>query len=224
VLNDRDARVTPLQYTIQRGEQADAVTYDDLKSGEPRSSSRQRRRRSTASVHSAVKYDLIGKLAEGTQLTRHTIAAILKGMNVAVFSQYKTNPEDFIAKAGTLINEQKATAIVEHIAYDPVEETYGSTSSPPRNPRTTSARHSRPGTTYTTTCSPTRAMSERLSRSWTPAPRSSFTPSYRRASISPLRSATTTRLGHRLQEGKVKHVYFIAETKGSMSTHGSARH
>jgi type III restriction enzyme len=50
-------------------------------------------------MHSAVKYDLIGKLAEGTQLTRRTVVDILKGMNVAVFAQFKTNPESFIAEA-----------------------------------------------------------------------------------------------------------------------------
>lgn len=80
----------------------------------------------TDSVHSAVKYDLIGNLGEAAQLMRSTIASILKRMNVGVFSQYKTNPEDFIARAGAFINEQKATAIVEHIAYDPVYEIHSS--------------------------------------------------------------------------------------------------
>jgi type III restriction enzyme len=73
-----------------------------------------------------VKYDLIGKLTEQTQLTRNTIAGILQVINVAVFGQYKTNPEDFIAKAARLINEQKATVIVEHLSYDPVDDTHGS--------------------------------------------------------------------------------------------------
>ena len=76
----------------------------------------------TTSASSAVKYDLIGKLAEDTQLTRKTIATILQGINVARFGQFKTNPEDFIQKAGTLINEQKATVIVEHLAYSPIDE------------------------------------------------------------------------------------------------------
>jgi type III restriction enzyme len=80
---------------------------DDLKAGTAFKLTASETENYTDSVHSAVKYDLIGNLAEATQLTRHTIAAILKGINVAVFSQYKTNPEDFIAKAGTLINEQK---------------------------------------------------------------------------------------------------------------------
>lgn len=126
VVNDKDSglRVTPLQYTIQRGEQAEAVTYDGIKSGEAFKLKATDTEVNRLSVHSAVKYDLIGKLAEGTQLTRRTVAEILKGMNAAVFAQFGTNPESFIAEAIRLINEQKATAIIEHLAYDPVEEKY----------------------------------------------------------------------------------------------------
>lgn len=65
-----------------------------------------------------VKYDLIGKIAAATVLTRRTVSTILSGINVAVFSQFKRNPEDFIRKAAKLINEQKATVIVEYITYD----------------------------------------------------------------------------------------------------------
>ena len=120
VLNDKDAglRVTPLQYTIQRGEQAEAVTYDGIKSGEAFKLKATETEVNRLSGHSAVKYDLIGMLAEGTQLTRRTIAEILKGMNDAVFAQFKTNPESFIAEAIRLINEQKATVIIERITVD----------------------------------------------------------------------------------------------------------
>ena len=118
-------RVTPLQYTVQQGEQAELTTYDDLKSGQSfvlkvtqTESNRQH------SVQSAVKYDLVGKLAEGTRLTRRTVVSILQGLNAAVFAQFRTNPEHFIAEATRLVNEQKATMIIEHLAYDPVEERY----------------------------------------------------------------------------------------------------
>lgn len=124
-MNDH-LRVTPLQYSIQRGEQAGVTTYDDLRSGQgfvlkatETESNRQH------SVHSAVKYDLVGKLAEGTQLTRRTVVGILKGLNGAVFAQFETNLERLISEARRLINEQKATMTVEHLAYDPLEERYG---------------------------------------------------------------------------------------------------
>ena len=121
---DKELKVTPLQYTVTAGEQIEEATYDTVKKGAAFVVKENETDHLTSSVRSAVKYDLIGKLAEATQLTRQTIAAILRGINVAVFSQYKTNPEDFMLKAGTLINEQKATVIVEHLAYDPLEDTH----------------------------------------------------------------------------------------------------
>lgn len=71
-----------------------------------------------------VRYDLVGKLVEETGLTRATIAAILQGIAPLVFAQYKLNPEDFIIKAGKIINNQKATQIIEHIAYNKLDESY----------------------------------------------------------------------------------------------------
>ncbi len=65
--------------------------------------------------------DLIGQLADGTQLTRRAITDILQEMNAAVFAQYKTNPESFIAETIRVINEQKATVIIEHLSYDTLE-------------------------------------------------------------------------------------------------------
>ena len=106
-LNDKDAglRVTPMQYTIQHGEQAAAVTYDEIKAGDAFELKATQTETNRASIHSTVKYDLIGKLAEGTQLTRRTVTEILKGLNATVFAQFKTNPESFIAEAIRLINE-----------------------------------------------------------------------------------------------------------------------
>lgn len=121
---DKSLRVTPLQYTIQTGEQAAQVTYDGLKDGEAFVLKATETEENVHSIHSAVKYDLIGKIAEGTQLTRRTTADMLKGINVAVFAQFRTNPESFIAEAVRLINEQKATMIIEHLAYDPVEDKF----------------------------------------------------------------------------------------------------
>lgn len=121
---DKELRVSPLQYTIQRGEQNDETTYDAVKQGESFQIKETLTESNKASIHSVVKYDLIGKLAEETKLTRRTIASILQGINNAVFDQFKTNPEDFIAKTSRLINEQKATVIVEHLAYDTIAETH----------------------------------------------------------------------------------------------------
>ena len=71
-----------------------------------------------------IKYDLIGKLVEETGLTRKALAAILTDIRPEVFSQFRENPEEFIVKAAVLINEEKAAAIVEHITYHALEERY----------------------------------------------------------------------------------------------------
>jgi type III restriction enzyme len=222
VLNDKDAglRVTPLQYTIQRGEQAEAVTYDGIKSGEAFKLKATETEVNRLSVHSAVKYDLIGKLAEGTQLTRRTIAEILKGMNAAVFAQFKTNPESFIAEAIRLINEQKATVIIEHLAYDPVEDrfdldifTAGLTKQDFSKAGDKLQRHIYD---YVLTDSNIErqfvkeldtsgdvVVYAKLPRGFLiPTPVGDYNPDW---AIS-------------FKDGAVKHVYFVAETKGSMSS------
>ena len=62
-----------------------------------------------------VKYDLVGKMVEETKLTRRDVIEILTGIEKSVFDQFKDNPEEFILKAAMLINDEKATAIIEHI-------------------------------------------------------------------------------------------------------------
>ena len=76
------------------------------------------------SVLGSVRYDLVGKLVEETGLTRATIAAILAGMAPQKFSMFRLNPEEFILKAGKIINNEKATAIIQHIAYNKLDEVY----------------------------------------------------------------------------------------------------
>ena len=59
-----------------------------------------------------------------TGLTRKAVIAILQGIILPVFNQFKDNPEEFILKVASLINDQKATAIIEHITYDVLDEHY----------------------------------------------------------------------------------------------------
>jgi type III restriction enzyme len=223
-LNDKDAglRVTPLQYTIQHGEQAAAVTYDGIKGGTAFELKDSETEDNRVSIHSAVRYDLIGKLAEGTQLTRRTVTDILKGLNAAVFAQFKTNPESFIAEAIRLINEQKATVIVEHLAYDPVEDkfdldifTAGQTKQDFSNAVKTPKHHIYDFVLPDSGSKPEREFAEALEASaevvvyaklprgfLIPTPVGDYNPDW---AIS-------------FKEGSVKHIYFVAETKGSMSS------
>ncbi|MCA0200157.1 MAG: DEAD/DEAH box helicase family protein [Proteobacteria bacterium] len=217
---DASLRVTPLQYTIQHGEQAAAVTYDGIKEGNAFTLKATETETNRNSIHSAVKYDLIGKLAEGTQLTRRTVAEVLKGINVAVFAQFKTNPESFIAEATRLINEQKATVIIEHLAYDPVEDkfdldifTAGQTKQDFSKAGDKLQRHiydyvltdsniERSFVKELDTSSDV-VVYAKLPRGFLiPTPVGDYNPDW---AIS-------------FKEGVVKHIYFVAETKGSMST------
>lgn len=81
-------------------------------------------------VHSAVngnvKYDLVGKVVAETGLTRNTVVKILTGIEKSVFDQFGLNPEEFILKCANLINEEKATVIIQHIAYNKLNDSFGS--------------------------------------------------------------------------------------------------
>ncbi len=77
-----------------------------------------------ATANSTVKYDLIGKLAEETGLTRKTLVAILQRIRPETFNRFRENPEEFIAKSAALINEEKAMAIIEHITYEALDDRY----------------------------------------------------------------------------------------------------
>ena len=77
------------------------------------------------SANKGVKYDLVGKLVEETGLTRKAMIQILTGIQSATFDQFKDNPEEFIIRAAQLINDEKATAIIEHITYNVMEDHYG---------------------------------------------------------------------------------------------------
>ena len=103
---DAELKVAPLQYVVQRGEQAADTTYEALKAGEAFQLEQTQTAQLKSSVHSEVKYDLIGKLAEETKLTRATIGAILQGISPKVFALYRVNPEDF--SAGRLPPHQRA--------------------------------------------------------------------------------------------------------------------
>lgn len=223
-LNDKDAglRVTPLQYTITLGEQSAVVTYDGIKEGNAFTVRDSVTEINRVSVHSAVKYDLIGKIAEGTLLTRRTVTEILKGLNTAVFAQFKTNPESFITEAIRLINEQKATIIVEHLVYDPIGDkfdldifTAGQTKQDLSNAVKTPRRHIYDFVLPDSGSKPERDFAEALEASaevvvyaklprgfLIPTPVGDYNPDW---AIS-------------FKEGSVKHIYFIAETKGSMSS------
>ena len=67
---------------------------------------------------STVRYDLVGDIARGANLTRRTVVKILQGIRESKLLLFKNNPEEFIRKIISIIKEQKATMIVESIHYN----------------------------------------------------------------------------------------------------------
>ena len=124
---DKELFVSELTYTVSKGEQTDEMSTNALERGEAFKTAKTRTTTLKRSEVSHIKYDLVGKIAEGTVLTRKTVVEIIKGISPLKFAMYKANPEEFIAKVVRLINEQKATMIVEHISYDQIEGEYDST-------------------------------------------------------------------------------------------------
>lgn len=170
---------------------------------------------------SNVEYDLIGKICQGATLTRRTVVRILKGIRADKFAMFKINPEEFISKAVRYINEQKATMIVDKITYNVTEE----------EPYTSDIFTAEKGvinfekavkadkhiTPYVVVDSDTEknfaiglerndgdvCVYAKLPRSFKiPTPVGDYSPDWAIA----------------FYEGKVKYIYFIAETKGSMET------
>ena len=118
--------VSELQYTTTVGRQKTEMNADEVERGASFTGERPRTQTLRHAETSQVKYDLIGKIAEGTVLTRRTVSAILQGLRFDKLQMFKNNPEEFIAKVTRLVNEQKATMIVEHISYDTIEGEYDS--------------------------------------------------------------------------------------------------
>ena len=119
--------VSQLQYTTTIGRQKADMNEYELDSGDSFSSEKTQTQTLKHAETSNIKYDLIGKIAEGTVLTRKTVGTILKGLNPNKLYMFKNNPEEFISKVIKLIKEQKATMIVEHISYNRIVGEYDST-------------------------------------------------------------------------------------------------
>lgn len=119
--------VSQLQYTVSKGEQRTDMNEYELERGEAFYSAKTKTEALHHAETSRIKYDLIGKIAEGTTLTRRTVTAILKGIEPVKLYMFKNNPEEFISKVIRLIKEQKSTMIVEHISYNQIDGDYDST-------------------------------------------------------------------------------------------------
>lgn len=122
---DRKLRVAKIYFKVETGVMENIKSREALTGGNAFTKEESDTYGTRISANSNVKYDLVGKLVDETGLTRKAVIDILKGIQSQVFEQFKDNPEEFIIKAAALINDEKATAVIEHITYDVLDEEYG---------------------------------------------------------------------------------------------------
>lgn len=121
---DKHLSVTEIRIVVEGGSLECISDRKSLETGAAMTTGKSRTIRVSESIGNSVRYDLIGKLVEATGLTRRTIVEILKGIKPTTFLQFKMNPEEFIIKTGNIINDAKAIAVIQKIAYERTSNTY----------------------------------------------------------------------------------------------------
>ena len=217
---DAKLRVSKIYFRVESGAMDTIKSKQELVSGASFVKEESASYGVTITANSNVKYDLIGKLVDETGLTRKAVIAILQGVKPFVFDQFKDNPEEFIVKAAALINDEKATAIIEHITYDVLDEHYGMdvfTDPTIKGKLGVNAmkakKHLYNHIVYDS--SNERDFATDLDTNTDVAVYVKLPDGF----------YISTPVGHynpdwaiAFYEGKVKHIYFVAETKGSMSS------
>lgn len=217
---DDKLRVSKIYFRVESGAMDTIKSKEELVAGASFAKEESTSYGVTITANSNVKYDLIGKLVDETGLTRKAIIAILQGIQPHVFNQFKDNPEEFIVKVAALINDEKATAIIEHITYDVLDEHYGMdvfTDPTIKGKLGVNAmkakKHLYDHIVYDS--SNERDFATDLDTNTDVAVYVKLPDGF----------YISTPVGHynpdwaiAFYEGKVKHIYFVAETKGSMSS------
>jgi type III restriction enzyme len=217
---DKDLRVSDLIYKTKVGEMESISSKEELERGESFKVKESEMSKDYSKITTTLKYDLIGKLVDETQLTRKAIVKILKGIKPNTFYLFRKNPEEFILKASRIINEQKATMIIQHITYNPIDETFNENIFTNNNLKGTLGENAievkKHIYDYVVTDSKLEIeFAKELDASkevcvyaklpkgfFIPTPVGNYNPDWAIA----------------FNEGKVRHIYFIAETKGALNS------
>lgn len=219
---NRNLMVSKATYRVVTGEQTEKGTPEqlDAKSHFEVSHTETHNLSEVSPIH--VKYDLVGEVSKRAKITRRSAAKILAEISSIKFALFKENPEEFIAKVGDAIVDEKATMIVEHISYSRLDERYDAAIFTETMPESMArAYHSKKNVQDyvfpdgTAVKSVERRFAEdldaadevvvyaKLPRSFQiPTPVGNYAPDWAIA----------------FKQGSVKHVFFVAETKGSMNT------
>lgn len=205
----KNLTVTKLQYVMVSGVQ-DKENVTEF--GNTKSTTREL----TDVCTSSVPYDVVGDIARGARLTRRSVVKILKGIGLKALL-FKNNPEEFIRNVIKAIRDEKATMIVDHITYNPTKaEPYDSTIFVPErrlnvNKAVELSKHITPYVAYDSDGERDFANSlqsatevlifAKLPRKLKiPTPVGYYAPDW--AIV--------------FEDGSVRHIFFVAETKGSL--------
>lgn len=215
---NQDLVVGRASYMMSAGSQRARQTRESLKAGDSFERT-QLRSQEIQGDEVGVTYDLLGEIARGATITRRSAAAILKGIHPAKFDLFKVNPEEFIAKVSKLIVAEKARMIVDHIEYHRLEDRYDSSifadTMPENMSKALSVSHCVQDYVFwdsesekqfamdLDSAAGTVAVFAKLPRSFKiPTPVGNYAPDWAIA----------------FEEGSVRHVYFVAETKGTLNS------
>ncbi len=215
---NKDLTVSKLAYTVTLGRQKDKAERTAVEAGDSFRKESSETRELEVDTTSGVAYDLVGEVAQTAAITRRSAAAILAGIDPNVFAMYRVNPEEFIIKCGRIITEQKATMVVDCISYHEIDQTYDSAIFTERMPQNASKAYKAKKNIQDYVFPDSEgerkfaedmdaaqevAVYAKLPRTFQiPTPVGNYAPDWAIA----------------FKEGMVRHVFFIAETKGTMST------
>ena len=210
--------VSTLSYTLTTGSQKAHATRDSIASRDQFGNVTSETVELDIAPATSVTYDLVGEIAQGANITRRSAVAILQGINPLKFAMFRRNPEEFIAKVVRAIIAEKATMVVEHIEYHTLEDRYDEGIFTERMPENMSrvyeaVKNIQDYVVFDSAIEHDFAQDmdaanevcvyARLPRGFQiPTPVGDYAPDWAIA----------------FNKGAVKHVFFVAETKGTMDT------
>ena len=121
---DDNLKVTEIRIVVEGGSLDAVRDKESLAAGAAMTQGSTRTIPVTEAIGNNVKYDLVGELVTATGLTRKTIVEILKSIKPKTFDRFKMNPEEFIIKAGLIINDCKALAVIQCIKYEKLNDKF----------------------------------------------------------------------------------------------------
>lgn len=215
---DNNLKVTEIRIVVEHGAMDRISSKEALEAGTAMKLDKRENRLAGESVGSGVKYDLIGKLVSSTGLTRRTIVEILKRIKPSTFDMFKMNPEEFILKTALIINDCKALAVIQCIRYEKLEDKFSTdifTESMLRGKLGVNAIESTKSLydlVVLDSMGTEKSFAESLEQEndvvvYTKLPRGFY--------INTPMGKYNPDWAVAFREGSVKHVYFVAETKGN---------